>query len=273
MNYMKNPTILFLTAGLGGKSFEEAADRLIVQASSFGFFTHLHAIKEEEIFQICPRILDWYKKDDLPGVKGFGWYTWKATIAHQAIVAKRWGNFDLVMYLDAGCEMFNSKQSARRLRKYIDFAMEQGRTLFSIPTPEREYTKRDLFEYFPSLSPEDATPQFQSGSWILKIDSNQHFAEQWEILSSIGVFMTDESLSQISESDDFKVHRYDQSIFSLLAKSLGFKSVLDVPPGAASSVRAKLRGFFHPFWWTRNRTGVSMIPRFMITAGKISNVF
>jgi hypothetical protein len=270
---MNQPTILFLTAGLGGKSFEDAADRLVAQASSFDFFTHLHSIKEEEIFQICPRILDWYKKEQLPDVKGFGWYTWKATIAHQAIVAKRWGDFDLVMYLDAGCEMFNSKQSAKRLRKYIDLALEEGRTLFSIPTPEREYTKRDLFEYFPSLSPEDVTPQFQSGSWILKFDSNQHFAEQWEFLSSIGIFMTDESPSEISENPYFKVHRYDQSIFSLIAKSSGYRSVSDVPPGAADSFRAKVRGFFYPFWWTRNRSGVSMIPKLMIGLGKISNIF
>jgi hypothetical protein len=269
---MKKPTILFVTAGLGGKSFEEAADRLIVQAASFGVFTHLHSIKEEEIFQICPRILDWFRKEELPFVKGFGWYTWKATIAYQAIVEKRWGNFDLVMYLDAGCEMFNSKQSSKRLRKFIAIAFQEGRALFSIPTPEREYTKRDLFQYFPSLSPDDVTPQFQSGSWILKFDSNQYFAEQWEILSSLGVSMTDESLSRLTENIYFKVHRYDQSIFSLLAKSLGFNAVPDVPPGAADSLRAKARGYFYPFWWTRNRTGNSMIPKSMLALGKISNL-
>jgi hypothetical protein len=269
---MNKPTILFLTAGLGGKSFEDAADRLVAQASSFDVFTHLHSIKEDEIFQICPRILEWFKKEELPDVKGFGWYTWKATIAHQAIVAKRWGDFDLVMYLDAGCEMFNSKQSAKRLRKYVEVAMKEGRTLFSIPTPEREYSKRDLFEYFPSLSPDDTTPQFQSGSWILKIDSNQQLAEQWENFSSLGIFMTDESPSRNTENIHFKVHRYDQSIFSLLAKSLGYKSVSDVPPGAADSVRAKIRGFFFPFWWARNRTGNSMIPKLMLALGKITNI-
>ena len=268
MKTAKTPTILFVTAGLGGKSFEDAADRLVAQASTFEFFTELHAIKEEEIFQICPRILNWFENSELQQVKGFGWYTWKATIAYKAIVEKRWGEFDLVMYLDAGCEMFKSKQSKKRLQGYIHSAMNDGHTLFAIPTPERHFTKRDLFEYFSEISPEDESPQFQSGSWILKTNSNEEFARRWEELSAVGVFMTDESPSQMGESPDFKIHRYDQSIFSLLAKSFGYKANSDVPPGSATSVRAKVRGFFYPFWWARNRTGETIIPSLMFKLGK-----
>ncbi len=266
----KLPSILFITAGLGGKSFENAADRLVQQASSFGLFTRLHAVKEEEVFEICPRILDWFDKKQLPSIKGFGWYTWKASIAYHAIVEKRWGDFDLVMYLDAGCEMFKSKQSERRLGCYIESAMRDGRTLFSISTPEREFTKRDLFDFFPTLTPYDDTPQFQSGSWILKSDENQGFVDRWETLSALGAFMTDESPSRVLENPHFKVHRYDQSIFSLLAKSLGYSANSDLPPGAATSLRSKCRGFFYPFWWTRNRTGDTIIPRPMYWLGQLS---
>ena len=39
---------------------------------------------------------------------------------------------------------------------------------------------------------------------------------------------------------------------------------------AANSVRAKVRGYFYPFWWARNRTGNTIIPKLMITLGKIS---
>ena len=267
------PRVLFLTAGLGGLSFEQAADRLVEQASTFGLFSKLHAVKEPEILEICPRLLNWFSLVELRNTKGFGWYSWKATLAYQAMVVKRWGDFDLVMYLDAGCEMFHSVFSEKRLNKYLTHAMTSGNTLFAIPTPEMGYTKRDLFEFFPTLDVDDATNQFQSGSWIFKTESSAEFANTWESLSSLGIHMTDESLSKIPERDNFIVHRYDQSIFSLLAKSLGYQPISDVPPGNTQSIQGKIRGFFFPFWWTRNRTGKSIISIFMQRIGNVTLKF
>ena len=270
MSSESRPKILFVTAGLGGSSFEEAADRLVNQAQSFGLFDRLHAVKEEEVLEICPRLVEWFSLGELRSTKGFGWYTWKATIAFEAIVEKRWGDFDLVMYLDAGCEMFHSSFSQKRLEDYIIHATKFGNTLFAIPTPEMVYTKRDLFDYFPNLNANDTTNQFQSGSWILKMDASLEFVSAWESLSSLGIHMTDESPSKKTEDDRFLVHRYDQSIFSLLAKSFGFTPISDTPPGNTQTFQAKIRAFFFPFWWTRNRTGMTVIPIFMQKAAKLS---
>jgi len=270
MSSESRPKILFVTAGLGGSSFEEAADRLVNQAQSFGLFDRLHAVKEEEVLEICPRLLEWFSLEELRSTKGFGWYTWKATIAFEAIVEKRWGQFDLVMYLDAGCEMFRSYFSQKRLDAYFNHANTSGNTLFAIPTPEIEYTKRDLFQYFPMISQLDSSNQFQSGSWVLKSDLSEDFVKAWEKLSAFGINMTDESPSILGEHSSFKVHRYDQSIFSLLAKSHGYLPVNETPPGNSISMRSKVRGFFFPFWWVRNRTGKSVIPRMLTKLGLLS---
>jgi hypothetical protein len=270
IDHLTKPSILFLTAGVGGSMFEQAADRLINQASHFGIFTRLHAVKESELVEICPRLLDWFSITELRSTKGFGWYTWKATLAYEGIVTKRWGEFDLVMYLDAGCEMFRSSFSQKRLMSYLDHAYQKGNTLFSIETPEMEYTKRDLFEYFPNLDANDRSSQFQSGSWILRRDASAEFVSLWESFSKKGLHMTDESPSILPESQDFIIHRYDQSIFSLLAKSLGYTPITDTPPGQTNSFRGKMRAFFFPFWWARNRTGQSIIPKFMQIAGRLT---
>jgi len=267
MTTTNKPTVLFITAGLGGPLFEQAADRLVNQAGKFDMFSRLHAVKESEVLEMCPRLLEWFTLIELRDTKGFGWYTWKANLAYQAIVQKRWGEFDLVMYLDAGCEMFSSSFSHRKLVNFLDHAEHQGNTLFSIPTPELEYTKRDLFNYFPGINPSDSSNQFQSGSWIFKTSESVDFVSQWEALSSLGIHMTDESPSKVPENAKFVVHRYDQSIFSLIAKSTGCSAVREVPPGNANSIRAKVRGFFFPFWWARNRTGLSMIPLLMRVLG------
>ena len=91
-----------------------------------------------------------------------------------------------------------------------------------------------------------------------------------ESFSKKGLHMTDESPSILPESQDFIIHRYDQSIFSLLAKSLGYTPITDTPPGQTNSFRGKMRAFFFPFWWARNRTGQSIIPKFMQIAGRLT---
>ena len=87
--------------------------------------------------------------------------------------------------------------------------------------------------------------------------------------------MIDEWLALILESEEnfnllespggeipgFIEHRYDQSIFSLVCKNNGIKPMMLRPTPGMGSWKTLLRAVFQPIWTSRNRTGISSIPR------------
>ena len=262
---------LFFTAGLGSPDFEASATRLVEQAASFELFDTVKAFTTEEVLELCPRLTKWYGVESLTQIKGYGWYTWKPTLADLVIRQKMLGEFDGFMYLDSGCEMFLSSMSKKRLASMMDNAISHGATLFAIPTPEIWHSKNDLLKIYNCTDDQILSNQFQSGSWLLSNSENSlRLVQKWEEVASKGPHMTDESPSVSGENVDFKVHRYDQAIFSLTCKELGFSPSRHKIPGSNQSYKYLIRAFTYPFWWSRNRYGKSVIPKFLVTLGKIS---
>jgi hypothetical protein len=252
---------LFFTAGLGSSNFKAAAKRLASQAESFHVFSKIKVFEEAEVLECCPRLLDWYSKEDLANIKGYGWYSWKSKLADLVIREELLGEFDGYFYLDAGCEMYNSVLSRGRLFRYLEHAQKYNATLFSIPTPEFWFTKRKVLEAFSGWESHALTPQLQSGSWFFGNSvTSKNVVKLWDSIASKGPFMTDESLSEPCEFPGFKVHRYDQSIFSMACKTLNLTSLKETPPGSNTSLSYYVRALSYPFWWSRNRTGLSSIP-------------
>jgi len=262
---------LFFTIGVGGPEFEAAADRLASQMSAFNIFSEIRVFKTAEILRLCPRLSEWYSEDELFTSKGFGWYTWKSKISDLVVREKYLGQFDGYFYLDAGCEGFLSVASKIRLESFCRNATKNGSTLFSIPTPEVWHSKKLVLEHLKVSSKDLYTPQFQSGSWFLSDCPDSEFiVKQWEMVMSIGPEFSDESISPNSEYSEFKVHRYDQSAFSLICKSYNLNACEKTPPGSVPSIKYYIRAFSYPFWWARNRTGEKVAPRLLRLLGKLS---
>lgn len=262
---------LFFTAGLGTAEFESSAFRLASQAASFKIFDTVKVFTTDEVMLLCSRLSEWYPEQDLSEIKGFGWYTWKSKLADLVVRDQILGRYDGYMYLDSGCEMFLSVLSKRRLIRMMEQAGATGATLFTIPTPEVWHTKKDVLELFMNADVFALSNQFQSGSWLLNdSETSKSLVNRWESLAAISPQMTDESLSKSGEYPEFRVHRYDQAIFSMVCKELGLSPSKHVIPGSTQSWKYLTRAFSYPFWWSRNRTGGSVVPRFMMEIGKFS---
>lgn len=262
---------LFFTAGLGSLEFEASANRLTNQAKSFDVFDTVKAFTTSEVKQLCPRLTTWYLDEDLAQIKGFGWYTWKSKLADLVVREQILGEFDGYMYLDSGCEMFLSRFSKKRLQEMMSHAITNDATLFTIPTPEIWHTKRDIFNHFDNAPIFQRTDQIQSGSWLIgNSEKGKGLVRRWEELAAISPSMTDESPSLKGEFEEFKVHRYDQAIFSMVSKELRILPTTSIIPGSNQSWRYFLRAFFFPFWWARNRKGETVIPRMLMFAGKLT---
>ena len=148
-----------------------------------------------------------------------------------------------------------------RFKHYLKVAKRRGIACFAMGTPEIQYTKKLLFEKFPAISPNEAGNQIQA-TWLIAYGpKGRKVIDEWLsiILESEVNFNLDDSPQ--GENPTFVEHRYDQSIFSLVCKSNGIRPMKLRPTPGVGSRKTLFRAFLHPIWTSRNRTGVSSIPK------------
>lgn len=259
---------MFITAGVGSESFEQAADRLANQMSRYELFSKIRVFKTADVKYYCPELEIWYPEQDLSSIKGYGWYVWKSRFARVAL--KENPDVDGIMYLDAGCEALPNFFSKKHLMTMMKLAQTRGACVFWIPTPEICYTKKSILERF-DLNPVNLDPyQFQSGSWLFSTDVGNRFICEWDTVVWEDKSYCDESKSVGGELPEFVVNRYDQSIFSPLVRKYGFAAYKKIPPGDIGSIGSRIRFLFFPFAWARNRTGISLASSFELMISRLT---
>ena len=248
MNY------LFITAAIGSEGIQAAANRLSEDAMKLGVFQDYHIVTQPELFEFIPEIIAKVPIKEWNYDNRFGYYIWKAQIA-KAAMAGRWGSFDGLMYLDAGCEILPSYWSRKRLLGYLEKARKNGAVVFDLEVLEYQYTKKQIFEMFPLVSKLDRSGQIQSGSWILSGQLGKEIASVWAESSAKDYELISNEFNPTTEEPDFILPRHDQSFFSLTCKSFGILPEIETPPGGGNGVRTQLRALYFPFRWARNRSG------------------
>ena len=149
------------------------------------------------------------------------------------------------------------------MRFFQRFARKHGAFTFVLQSLEIEHTKRDLFERFESINPTEAGNQIQSTWFFLTGEKGKSISDLWsKVTLENTIFLSDEK-SKLPEFPEFRVNRTDQSVFSLTCKSLGIKISSYIPAAGDGSKLGKIRAATHPIWVSRNRTGNSIIPKFL----------
>lgn len=258
---------LFLTVGAGSKEFEGAAQRLASQVERCHLFSKVLLIDTSLLLNLVPELSPRLMTETGENTPGFGYYSWKSRIARLAIDG-HFGNFDGVVLVDAGCEFHLSAKSRQTLLRYFDSARNRGVAAFQISTPEYRLTKSRVFKYFPKISPEDSSQQFQSGILFIDVRSGRKMIEMWDSIVWEDVRNVDDHLDL--ERDNFYAHRHDQSVLSLVLKNHGMRALHPNPPGVVRGFRNSLKANAFPIWWSRNRTGKSTIPFFLKKYGMLT---
>jgi hypothetical protein len=252
---------LVLTAGLGGNNFRAAANRVVEDASRFKFVKKAIAVYEEDLFMVCPSTSSQYGQYLNPAHHGYGYFSWKSEIVMRGLTGY-WGEYDGVIWIDAGCEVYASVLTSLRLKKWLRDSKLSGVHCFALNTPENIYTKRDVFELFPGLQSNDSSDQIQA-TWIIFHKSALAIAQEWFNKSQSGINSLDLSVSKQGDPSDFVQHRFDQSLLSLTLKSRGIQPSKIAPVAGKTGVLSKLRASTHPIWTSRNREGRTLIPSFV----------
>jgi hypothetical protein len=210
------------------KRMRRALDRIEVQAHNMGVYDHV-IIANENNLDI--RFKDRYKSYLKPGVKGFGYWIWKAQIVYQTLQQMEHG--DLLQYTDAGCHLNLSGRD--QLLKYFDLAnnSKSGVLGFQAYIPKfhnprillpdqsiYKWCKGDLFDYFNVRHLTEITHAQSFGAGILflrKCEASIQFIEKWLDVYKDGLNLIDDTPSLEPNIHGFIEHRHDQAIFSILA--------------------------------------------------------
>ena len=260
---------LFITVGAGSIEFEQAAERLISQASNFPNFDTYICLKTDALTKLVPDL----DLDSASGSRGFGFYRWKSRVVHLAL-SGFWGDFDGLCFVDAGCDMNFNVFTNYKLQKNIKYAEAHGVLAYTISTPERMMTKRKVLEMY--NAEDDYSDQFQSGTFFLHGDLGRSIAREWDSVCTTDVSFSDDSLTTGGEHSDFFEHRHDQSIFSLILKKHCVDAYLPHPPGQPSRFRLNSENLFAPIWWSRNRSrqnSLRKIERIFLSLSKLLSRF
>lgn len=212
-------TVNFITFG-SGHFVCGASKRLIDQANCTGLFdtltlfTHDSLRKDSEFWTKHGEFIENNKR-------GYGYWLWKPYIIKKTMESLNDG--DRLLYLDSGCEISTRKKNA--LKYYIENIVDHELMISASCHSEGadyKWTKMDLIKYINPSEQDLCHDQRQAGATLFYVcEITRRFVNEWYEIAQIYNFI-DDSPSVAPNHPDFREHRHDQSIFSLLSKKYEF---------------------------------------------------
>lgn len=232
------PTV-FVTFGDGDFRYRRAASRLVAEAESTGTYTSCHNLDlawlRQEDSEVCNLVCQWLEKGD---IKGIGYWIWKSSILIWA--AKNYPKH-MIHYMDAGHVILDRPDVPLQIKKWIDESFTLNGLAWQLDAHlEIEWTKKETLI---RLDPDQRfwrTLQIEGGFIILSSSEALNFGKALrEIeLERSGFYVL--NVSGEPQFQEFKAHRHDQSIHSLLWKEHGyhFRTTETSHPGKCTAVVA-----------------------------------
>ena len=194
------------------------ADDRFRNAQKYNTKTAYQFGKVDKVFEYTPNDLsEEFRKDNeriLTQPRGGGYWLWKPYIIYDAM--KRIKDGDILIYADSGSYYVND---AHKMTRVMDRDNCDIMT-FQVPLIEKQWKKKELFEYFHiGLDSDYAESCQRIATFIIlrKTDQTLLFVENYLRICCIEDLITD--LRKEKDQDpSFLDHRHDQSIFSLLCK-------------------------------------------------------
>jgi hypothetical protein len=158
--------------------------------------------------------------------RGFGLWTWKPYVVRRSLEALPEG--DVLVYSDAGCSL--NPEGRSRLEEYVALVAEDraGVLAFSLDGKVGEWTKRAALAAFDVDTPSMRQRQMVMATcFVMRVGpATLDLVREWEDRMA-DVRIVDDSPSLQGEYPEFRAHRHDQSIFTLLAHARGLQRIPD----------------------------------------------
>lgn len=193
----------------GNEPWHKSVEQLCADALELGIFDVVRGYTEADL---CDEDRSYAESNP----RGYGFWRWKPTICLKHYETIEDG--DVVLYADAGC-VFNSS-AKRRLLEYASMAIQHNLVTFRMTHIEKLWTKRELLQEVGCESRQDIlnSGQIEGTAFVFaRTPFTGQFLRTWNMLPRKNpILINDETI--IPQVPEFREHRHDQSIFSLLAK-------------------------------------------------------
>lgn len=201
--------------------YQKSAQRLLVQADSFGVFKDGYIYDESDLSSSF--VSDFQDRID-HCIRGYGYWVWKPYIILECLEGINEG--DVLLYLDVGCHL-NKKGKKIFFDYWKEVKNNDSGFLVStlgVKQLESKWTKGDLLDYFGIRNNREIvdTPQYQTGTiFIRKNKDTVDVIKKWLKVYYDNFHLVDDSSSISANIQNFCEHRHDQSILSILLKIHG----------------------------------------------------
>jgi hypothetical protein len=163
---------------------------------------------------------------------GYGHWIWKPYVILKTM--KKMKENDILLYLDAGCDIGNDKDNAEKMMALIEKCKILDMLYTSSGHPVKKYTKMDLI-VFMNMDDPNILNSIQKQAGILFIKKNNHtfnMIKEWYNIGSIH-HLIDDTGSVQEKHPEYEDSRNDQAIFNLLTIKYGYsdKNIIeDISP-------------------------------------------
>lgn len=257
MVIMKVKLVTFSDGSLGLRA---AGKRLVKQADATGWFHYpsehwtLNTLRTK-----MPEFFTEHQGLIRVHPRGLGLWIWKPAIL--SYLVERLEEGEVVLFLDAGCQLNSTRESELRFKDYLELCIANGMLLMQLvdnsfgfnDVTDAAWTKRSVLDVLDPYSTFRLSNQIQSGIiFATKSPRSEQVSKMWldYCVKSDYSYLLEPSQEEV-QSKEFKQHRWEQSIFSLIAKSEGI-----VPLADETYFYPKWsEGLNFPIWAMRNRSG------------------
>jgi len=150
--------------------------------------------------------------------RGYGYWIWKPYLIMKTL--EKINNNDILLYLDAGCELPNNENNHNKILELINKCDENNILYTKTGTNEKMYNKMDLLNYM-NMNNDPIKNSIQNQATIIFLKKNsktESFIKEWYYIAC-NYHLLDDTPSLSENDSSFVEHRHDQSIFSLLTKT------------------------------------------------------
>lgn len=202
------------------RGFYESQKKNKTTGISIGGFDCCYSWKKEDLDEEFVS----HNQEILAQQRGAGYYIWKPYII--LLTMQRCQKDDIIFYLDSGSYFVD------RMDPIFELITTHGFVVFDIPGEHYEgmWTKRDTYLLLDADTPEIRKTKQREGGLIglVNNETNRKRIEEWLHYAQDTRIISDNP-NTLGESNypEFKEHRHDQSIISILTKKWGLKSWLD----------------------------------------------
>jgi len=210
----------FITFGGGAQNFYDAASRLVKQVENLNLFDNINFITDKDL-QKDDYFWEKHSSFILNNRRGYGYWLWKPYIIKKNI--EKMNDGDILLYLDCGCEIdINNKDT---LLSKFEIVKREHIIGTNTNQPEGKWNKMDLICKLNMLDDKYLNTLQRQAGVVLYFISNKtrELVNEWYKLASEYHFL-DDSPSIKPNLKNFKEHRHDQAIFSLLTKKYNLYS-------------------------------------------------